>query len=114
MSLTIELTALIALFVAGSGAFWRFWGLIDKAKAEAALRAEAAHMLASTTKEELAQHKLHVAEKYVTKEGMTEQTDRIIRTITDVGNRVEGLGARLDRFYENQPNAPRTRRTPGN
>lgn len=110
MSLTVEITALIALFVAGSGVFWRFWGLIEKAKADASLRAEAAHMLASTTKAELAEHKLHIAEKYVTKEGMTEQTDRIIRTITDVGARVDGLGSRLDRFYDNQP-PTRTRRT---
>lgn len=112
---TISIGTILVVIGMLSGGLWFLWSRIDGAKKEASLRAEAAHALASTTKAELAEHKLHVAEKYVTKEGMSEQTDRIMKAINDVGTRVEtrvdGLGARLDRFYETQPSSPRARRT---
>lgn len=105
-SISTVLTVL-GLLVAG---LWFLWSRIDAAKKEASLKAEAASGLANLAQRELADYKTHVAEHYATKAGMTEQTDRIMKAITDVGNRVDGLGARLDRFYENQP-TPRTRRT---
>ncbi|MBX5010906.1 hypothetical protein HJB67_13170 [Rhizobium lentis] len=52
---------------------------------------------------DLAAHKLHVAESYVTKAGMQEQTSQIMKAIEGVGNRIDGLNERLDRLYENQP-----------
>ncbi|MBX4941189.1 hypothetical protein [Rhizobium binae] len=52
---------------------------------------------------DLSAHKLHVAEAYVTKAGMQEQTSAIMRAIEGVGNRIDGLNERLDRLYENQP-----------
>ncbi len=56
---------------------------------------------------ELAEHKLHTAETYVTKTGMHEQTSQIMKAIEGVGNRIDGglagLTDRLDRLYENQP-----------
>lgn len=107
---TISISTILVVIGMLSGGLWFLWSRIEGAKKEASLRAEAAHALASTTKAELADHKLHVAEKYVTKEGMSEQTERIMNAISDVGARVEGLGPRIDRLYENQP-APRARRT---
>jgi hypothetical protein len=58
---------------------------------------------------DLAAHKLHVAETYVTKAGMHEQTSQIMKAIEGVGNRIDGLNERLDRLYENQPRRTTTR-----
>lgn len=52
---------------------------------------------------DLAAHKLHTAETYVTKAGMQEQTSQILRSIEGVGNRIDGLNERLDRLYEARP-----------
>jgi len=49
---------------------------------------------------ELAAHRLHVAETYVTKAGMQEQTSQIMKAIEGVGNRIDGLHERLDRAFE--------------
>ncbi len=52
---------------------------------------------------DLAAHKLHIAETYVTKAGMQEQTGQIMKAIDGVGIRLDGLNGRLDRLYETQP-----------
>ncbi|MGV8830361.1 MAG: hypothetical protein ACOH2N_00155 [Devosia sp.] len=70
-------------------------------------KVEAIHALCLLLEKQHSDYRLHVAETYVTKQGMSEQTDRIMKAINDVGNRIDGLGSRLDRFYEHQPNAPR-------
>lgn len=55
----------------------------------------------------LAKHQLHVAETYVTKAGMQEQTGQIMRAIEGVGGRIDGVHERLDRMFENPPAARR-------
>lgn len=93
----------VMLFGALSGIWWRIEGRVDKAKTEASGMAAAANALATLTRQELADHKLHTAETYVTKAGMQEQTAQIMRAIEGVGNRIDGLGERLDRLYEARP-----------
>lgn len=106
-----ELMYVVGFFVMLSGALWGIWwrveGKVDKAKAEASLLASAANALATLTRQELADHKLHTAETYVTKAGMQEQTTQIMRAIEGVGNRIDGVHERLDRLYENQPRTAR-------
>src|SRR5690606_25033981 len=87
----------ILIIGAISATFWRMWGLIEKAgnKGEVAQR-------------ELAEHRIHTAETYVTKHGMAEQTLQIMKAIEGVGNRIDGLGARLDRLYEPKTASRRT------
>jgi hypothetical protein len=70
-------------------------------------RIDAVHAHSTLTAAQLADHKTHVAESYVTKQGMAEQTDRIMKAIADIATRIEGVGARLDRLYDSPP----TRRT---
>ncbi|MCR6503069.1 hypothetical protein MUO32_29045 [Shinella sp. CPCC 101442] len=113
--MTVELWAQlvggIGFFILVSGTLWGIWwrieGKVDKAKAEASGAALAANALASLTRQELADHRLHTAETYVTKAGMQEQTAQIMRAIEGVGNRIDGLGERLDRLYEPRPAAHR-------
>lgn len=106
--------AVVGFFVMLSGALWGIWwkidGKVEKAKTEASSVATAANALASLTRQELADHRLHTAETYVTKAGMQEQTSQIMRAIEGVGNRIDGLGERLDRLYE-APTRGRTTRS---
>lgn len=55
-------------------------------------------------KEDLADHKLHVAETYVTKAGMSEQTAQIMKAIDGVGVKIDRTNDRLDGMMQ-----PKTR-----
>lgn len=59
--------------------------------------------LVGATKDELAAHKLHTAETYVTKTGMQEQTQAIMKAIDSVAERLDGMNSRLDRVFEAKP-----------
>lgn len=87
----------LTVFGAITTAFWRMWGLIK----EAGEKGEKAQS-------ELASHRLHVAETYVTKAGMSEQTAQILKSIEGLGGRIDSLHERLDRAFETRP-APRSR-----
>ncbi|WP_245520202.1 hypothetical protein [Mesorhizobium sp. M00.F.Ca.ET.217.01.1.1] len=71
------------------GAFWRMWGLIKEAgeKGDRAQR-------------DLAAHKLEIAQNYVTKAGMHEQTAQLLRAIESIGNRIDTISERIDRAFE--------------
>lgn len=66
------------------------------------LRAEAAAGLASTARQELADHKLHVAQHYVSKEGHRESTEQVMRAIADVSGEIKGIRTRFDTFIDNE------------
>jgi hypothetical protein len=121
---TVNIPTLLTLLVTLAGAVaWlvRLEGRVNsntskhreavQKQAEANHKVEAIHALCLLLEKQHADYKLHVAETYVTKQGMSEQTDRIMKAINDVGIRVDGLGSRLDRFYEHQPNSLRQRHT---
>ena len=97
MTITVEMVTFFLLVVAaGAGAFWKVYGLISDAKKDSMLRAEGAIALASTAREELAAHKLHVAETFVTKAGMSEQTAQIMKAIDGVSGKLDHLSDRID------------------
>ena len=107
----------VGFMIAG---FWRMWGLItavrddaqkdiSSVRSEANLRAEAAIALATLAKEELHQHKVHVAEVYVSKSGLREQTEQIMNAIGGIGEQIMGMNGRIDRMLER----PATRTTTG-
>ena len=107
----------VGFMIAG---FWRMWGLItavrddaqkdiSSVRSEANLRAEAAIALATLAKEELHQHKVHVAEVYVSKSGLREQTEQIMSAIGGIGEQIMGMNGRIDRMLER----PATRTTTG-
>ncbi|MGC0054510.1 hypothetical protein ACNSPG_15855 [Brucella pituitosa] len=80
---------IVMLFGAIGGFWYRLNGSIDKNRAD------------------LAAHKLHVAETYVTKAGMSEQTAQIMKAIDGVGSKIDRTNDRLDTFM--QPKTTRTR-----
>lgn len=106
-----EIMAVVAFFVMVSGALWGIWwkidGKVSAARSESMLRAEGAAALASQARAELAEHKLHVAETYVSKQGLRETTDQLMVAISGVKAAVDGMTIRIDRVVENQ-NAPKS------
>lgn len=84
-------------------------GSTAKDQSDAEKRIDGIHALSVLSQNQLAEYKTHVAETYVTKQGMNEQTDRLMKAVNDVGSRVESIGARIDHFYQNPPT--RTSRT---
>lgn len=102
---------IIMLGGAAWGVWWRVQGQIDKveteafergekAKSEAIAAADLARAAAALAQMQLAEHRLHVAETYVTKAGLREATEHIMHAIKGVQQSVEGLGGRLDRVFE--------------
>jgi len=85
-------------------------GSNSKEMDDLAKRADAANALAILTQNMLSEYKTHVAEHYVTKQGMSEQTDRLMKAVNDVASRIDAIGSRIDHFYANPPTRP-TRRT---
>jgi hypothetical protein len=105
--------AVIGFFVmlmgAISGVWWRIEGRVDRAKDEAVRKAADAAREAASVRADLAAHRLHVAEQYVSKQGLRETTDQIMEAIHGVKTAVDHMTARVDRIVENQVKRPTTR-----
>jgi hypothetical protein len=82
---------------------------VDRAKAEAVQKATEAAVEAASVRSDLAAHRLHVAEQYVSKQGLRETTDQIMEAIHGVKTAVDHMTARVDRIVENQVKRPTTR-----
>jgi hypothetical protein len=61
---------------------------------------------------DLASHRLHTAETYVTKSGMKEIKDEILGAVSGIRDDVRHLGTRIDAMHESQTK-PRPRRAAG-
>ena len=83
------------LTVAGTG--WGVWWKIDA-------KVEKVKTETSDLREDLAKHKLHTAEKYITKEGLSDTTDQIMGAISGVKTAIDNMTLRVDRVVENQNN----------
>ncbi|WP_189635729.1 DUF2513 domain-containing protein [Rhizobium grahamii] len=82
------------------GIWWKIDGRVSKGGEAAASRIATAEAKADKAASDLAAHKLHAAETFVTKAGMQEQTAQIMRAIEGVGNRIDSVHERLDRAFE--------------
>ncbi|MET4687419.1 hypothetical protein [Sinorhizobium fredii] len=60
-------------------------------------------------RDDLAAHKLHIAEHYVSKQGLRETTEQLMAAIGGVKDAVDNMTLRVDRIVENQAK-PRTTR----
>lgn len=79
MTITWEvISAVLVVFGVVSGVWWRVEGMIRK------------------NTDDLAAHKLEVAQTYVTKAGMQEQTLQIMKAIDSVGSKIDHLNGRID------------------
>lgn len=86
MNITTELVGFIILVMgAVSGIWWRIEGKVGNAEN----KADKAHA-------DLAAHKLHVAEAYATKAGLSEQTSQIMKAFDSLGAKIDRTNERLD------------------
>ena len=103
-----DVTMVAGIVAAAFAIWWRIESRADRAKKAAYFKVDqaekkiaAAHATASLAREELAEYKTHVAETFVTKKGLREQTDQILGAIN-------GLNDRIDRILENRPRSGRS------
>lgn len=73
-----------------SGIWWRVEGMIRK------------------NTDDLAAHKLHSAETYVSKAGLREVEERIMDGLIALGAQIAGMNGRIDRMLERPPAARRS------
>lgn len=93
MNITGEMVGLfVAVFGAIAGLWWRVEARIDSAKAKAQLVAD-----------DFARYQTHVAETYITKQGLRETTEQIMSGIGDLKATVDHLNSRIDQIIENRP-----------
>ncbi|PWE56383.1 hypothetical protein DEM27_08260 [Metarhizobium album] len=86
MNITTELVGFVlAIMGAVSGIWWRIEGKVKGAEDKA-----------DKASADLAAHKLHVAEAYATKAGLSEQTSQIMKAIDTVGVKIDRTNERLD------------------
>ncbi|CDX55853.1 conserved hypothetical protein [Mesorhizobium plurifarium] len=98
---------LITVIGAVGGLWWRIEAAIKSARDEVKKDARDAHVRADTAMasislltEQLAAHKLHVAETYITKAGLREFRDEVMTGVRDLKGSVSTLHERMDRFIE--------------
>lgn len=85
----VGLIGLVTLVGAAFG-YWRYFES----------RVGTAHRRAEKVAEDLAAHKLHVAEAYVSKQGLRETKDEIMGAILGVKAGVDNVAMRVDRLVE--------------
>lgn len=90
-----EIMAVVGFMVMLAGAGWRVWARVEA-------KVKVAEDRASKVADDLAAHKLHVAESYITKQGMRETTEQIMDAIHGVKQAVDHMTVRVDRIVENQ------------
>lgn len=93
---------LFFLTVAGSG--WAIWWKIDA-------KVEKVKTETTALRDDLAEHKLHTAEKYITKEGLRETTEQIMGGIGGLKTAIDNMTLRVDRVVENQNKPQRSTRS---
>lgn len=123
-AVTGELVGIVFIAVcAVAGMWWRIEGQIEKGKAEAlavvsAAKMEAAHTASIVSAQaqlaltQLAEHKVHVAETYVSKTGLREMTAQVLHGQEDLKAAVTHLTERIDRLVDSPQQQARQARPP--
>lgn len=81
----------LSVFGALAGLWWRVEARIDKAKQ----RAEDAEKA-------LSKYQTHVAETYVTKDGLREQFSQVLAGVADLKNSITHVASRVDSLVDQQ------------
>lgn len=97
-----EIMAVVGFGMAVFGTIFGIWKYLDGKLTSARRDTE-------KVATELAAHKLHVAEAYVSKAGLRETTDQIMEAISGVKAAVDNMTLRVDRIVEGQARRTTTR-----
>lgn len=103
-----QIGALLFGFISVSTVLWGIWWRIDKVtgdritavKSDATTQSNAALAVATMAREELAEHKLHVAEKYVSIEAHSKTNQQVMEAIASVKTSVDGTNQRIDQWFQ--------------
>lgn len=99
--ITTEMVSIIAaVVVAAFVIWWRIEGRVKEAKADATTKADAAGVKADIVAAQLSEHKLHVAETYISKQGHRESTEQVMGAIAAVRSEISGTNSRLDKLFD--------------
>lgn len=90
-----EIMAVVGFIVMLFGAFFGWWRYVEG-------KIKLTDDKSDRALSELAAHRLHVAETYITKQGMRETTEQILASISGVKDAVDNMTLRVDRIVENQ------------
>lgn len=106
MNITAELVGFIILVMGVVSAAWfRVESSLSAVKREMSVSISIAQTRAELVAVQLSEYKLHVAETYVSKSGLREQTEQIMGAIKDVAGSLAHLNERIDRVIEDRPAA---------
>ncbi|TDH35734.1 hypothetical protein E2A64_10390 [Pseudohoeflea suaedae] len=114
-NITVEGVTFVLLILGFiSGVWWRVEGRIKeetkeardaaaKASGDAMEAAAKAAVRAEVNSQMIAEHRLHVAETYMTKQGLREVRDEIITAVAGIKADFKHLNERLDRLHDAPP-----------
>ncbi|MGX5719454.1 hypothetical protein [Shinella zoogloeoides] len=97
-----EIMAVVGFFLTVFGSAFVVWKYLDG-------KLTTARKETGAVERDLAAHRIHVAETYVTKAGMSEQTAQIMKALDSVGAKIDRTNERLDSLMQPRP-AGRTAR----
>lgn len=113
MAITSEL---VVFFITVMGSLLAVWARIESivraARSDALHAATAAAAKAETVGAALAEHKLHVAENYVSRVGLREQVGQVMDLLRDVQSDVAHINERIDRVIEGRSRGGQNSRPP--
>ena len=92
MTITWEFVVAVLTILGAVSAVW--WLVADARAALEEIRKNT---------DDLAAYRTHVAEQYVTKSGMAEQTAQIMSAINGVSGKLDHLSGRIDALYAPKP-----------
>lgn len=99
----IEMLTALGVLAGLFAAVFGFWKYLDHKFTAAATQIAAANASATLASAEVSTLRIHVAETYVTKAGMSEQTQQIMKAIESIGSRIDTIGNRIDGLYASKP-----------
>lgn len=113
MTITTELVVFILAILGALGGVWaRIETIVSRARSEALLAANTAASRADVVAAGLSDLRLHVAQSYVSKEGLREQMSQLVDLVRDVQNDVGQVNSRLDRVIEGRSRSAHPRKPP--
>ncbi|WP_089177170.1 hypothetical protein [Bosea sp. AS-1] len=109
MPVTIELVGYISAAIGALALVWfRIESLVKVSRRELAADTASVEAELRALGTDFKNYQTHVAETYVSRQGMKEQMVPLFEAVKDVGNQVRHLNERLDRVIETRPASRRS------
>lgn len=98
---------IITLLMAFAGvvgtAWWRLQSMVNATRKEADTKFDALSARTSLVESRLAEHRTHVAETYISKQGLRETIEPLATALATINVNLAHLNERIDRLMDRQP-----------